>query len=400
MTRNEVHQEAVESWLNSGKRSTLQISTGVGKTFIFLHCLHQMPKNEGLHLFLAEVTDREKDLESDIIKFDKMFGTTTRYHYNLVFKTYQAVYKTEGNHYGLVCADEIHNMLSPVYSKFVFNNTFDGILGLSATIDHTTKYEIDGRYVTKGDLLNRIAPISYTYSILDAKNDGIGRMLNLYIINQELDPTEKTVKAGSVKNSFYQTEKTAYDYWHKEHQKAWFLLDPAMKDLKIRITATKRSNLLFNLPSKIKTIFKLLEVIKGQTIIFGNSIDSLLKITSNVISSRYSDDQNKAIRDHFDKGLISIIGSFKKLRQGANLNNLDNCIIMSYYSSEGHIVQQLGRMRLNGNKHGNAFILRTKDTQECVWFEKMMSNLKEFNIIECNDIEDCIIKYKLNNEIK
>lgn len=397
MDRNEVHQKAVESWLNSGRKSTLEISTGVGKTFIALHCLHQMPKNEGLHLFLAEVTDREKDLESDIIKYDKMFGTTTRYHYNLLFKTYQAVYKSEGNDYGLVICDEIHNMCSPAYSQFIFNNRIDSILGLSATIDRTTKYEINGRYVTKGEILDRIAPVSYNYSISDAKNDGIGRILNIYIIHQELDNVNKTVPAGNIKKPFFQTEKQAYDYWNKEHQKSWFILDETMKDLKIRITATKRSNLLFNLPSKINVIRELLDNIKGKTIIFGNSIDSLLKITKNVISSRYDETQNKTIRDNFEKGLISIIGSFKKLRQGANLSGLDNCIIMSYYSSEGHVVQQLGRMRLNGDKQGNAFILLTNETQEEVWLQKMLQNLTDFNIIHCDNLEDCITKYKLNN---
>jgi len=81
-----------------------------------------MPKNKDVHLFLAEVTDRKKDLWDDIIKYDSIFNTNTLQDYNLKFKTYQSAYKLEGYEFGLVGADEIHNSLTPEYSKFYFNN--------------------------------------------------------------------------------------------------------------------------------------------------------------------------------------------------------------------------------------------------------------------------------------
>lgn len=104
--RNLIHEEAVESWMNANKCGTLNISTGIGKTFCFLHCLHKMPKNKDLHLFLAEVTDRKKDLWDDIIKYDSIFNTNTLIDYNLKFKTYQSAYKLEGYEFGLIGADE------------------------------------------------------------------------------------------------------------------------------------------------------------------------------------------------------------------------------------------------------------------------------------------------------
>ncbi len=396
--RNLIHEEAVGSWINANKCGTLNISTGIGKTFCFLHCLHKMPKNKDVHLFLAEVTDRKKDLWDDIIKYDSIFNTNTLIDYNLKFKTYQSAYKLEGYEFGLVGADEIHNSLTPEYSKFYFNNKYNAIVGLSATIDINTKYEINNIFITKGELLNKIAPICFKYTLTQAKNDGVGRNLKVYVINQELDNVNKTIKAGNQFKSFFQTEKQAYDYWDKEHKKSWFIEDPEMKSLKIRITSTKRSNLLFNLPSKVNTVKELLSNIKGKTIIFGNSLDSLLQITPDVVSSRYSEDENKAIREAFEANSIQTIGSFKKLRQGANLNGLDNCIIMSYFSSEGHQVQQWGRLRPNDGKVGNVFILLTKETQETVWFEKMTKDLQDFEFIYCDNLEDCIKKYKENEK--
>lgn len=395
--KDKVQKEAVQSWIDNDKRGTFELSTGTGKTIAALHCLYKMPRDKKIHLFLAETVEREKDLLTDIIFFNKLFNVDVFKDYNLRFKCYQTVYKLEGYDFGLVIADEIHSSLSPEYSKFYFQNKYDAIVGLSATIDRKTAYEIKGKIVTKGQLIDTIAPVCYTYTITQAKNDGVGRILNIYVINQTLETEEKTVAAGSATKKFMQTEKSAYDYWDKEHKKSWFIEDKEVKDFKIRMTSTKRSNLLFNLPSKVKTVNELLNNINGKTILFGNSLDSLLKVTSNVISSRYSDDQNKLIRDNFDRGKISIIGSFKKLRQGANLTGLDNCILMSYYSSEVHAIQQWGRLRKNSDKIGSVFILLTIGTQEEVWFSKMIENMTDFNIIYCDNLKDCINKYK-NNE--
>jgi superfamily II DNA or RNA helicase len=247
-------------------------------------------------------------------------------------------------------------------------------------------------------MLDNIAPICFNYTLSQAKEDGIGRNLNVYIIYQNLDDINKNIPAGNLKKRFFQTELSAYQYWDKEHKKSWFIEDQETKDLKIRITSTKRSNLLFNLPSKIESVKLLLKFIKGKTILFGNSLDSLLKITKNVVSSRNTDENNKSIRNKFDKGEIDLIGSFKKLRQGANLKELDNCIIMSYFSSEGHAIQQWGRLRKNGDKIGNVFILLTKNTQEEVWFNNMIQNMQDFNFIYCDNIKDCEEKYKLNEK--
>jgi len=397
--KDRVQREALKAWLDTGKKGTVEIVTGLGKTFIFLHALYTMPKNDGkINLFLAETTEREADLEADILKYNKIFNVNVRNDYILQFKCYQTVYKWEKENFGLVGCDEIHEMLSPEYSRFVYNNTFDGIIGMSATINRKIAYEINNKIVTKGMMIDDIAPVCYKYTINQGQIEGTSRKLNVYVIHQELDEVTKNIPAGNQFKRFYQTEKESYSYWDKEHKRSWFIEDKNTKDLKIRITSTKRSNLLFNLPSKIVTIQELVNSIKGKTILFGNSLDSLLKITKNVVSSRNTDDVNKLIRDNFDKDKIKLIGSFKKLRQGANLKELDNVIIMSYYSSEGHIVQQFGRLRKNGEKVGSAFVLLTKGTQETVWFEKAFENITEFNIIYCDDLKDCLNKYNINEK--
>lgn len=392
LKKDKVQKKALKHWLDNNKIGTCEIITGLGKTFIFLHALYTMPKdNDITHLFLAETNSRFDDLVSDVHKYNEIFKRNVFEDYNLEFHCYQSAYKWKNLKFGLVGADEIHDSLSPAYSRFYFNNEYKALIGLSATVERNTKYEKEG--YTKGELLDKICPVIYTYNINEAKKDGTTRKLDIYIIQHKLDDVNKNIKAGNAKKVFYQTEEASYKYWDKEHKKSWFIPDQTLKDLKIRITSTKRSRLLYNLESKIPVVKKLLENIKGKTIVFGNSLSALEKITPNTVSSNNTDAKNKEIRESFDKGEIQVIGSFKKLKQGANLKNLDNSIIMSYYSTEKDLIQRWGRLRDNG-KIGNIFILLTMNTQEEVWFEKMFKDINDFNIIWCPNVDYCLKKLK------
>lgn len=393
--RHHVQQKALKCWLANDKKGTVEIITGLGKTFISLHALCTMPKNIP-HLFLAETTGREKDLKEDLKKYKKIFGIDIEKEYDLRFYCYQTVYKWEGKKVGLVIADEIHDALTPKYSQFFYNNNYDAIIGLSATINTKTIYEIDDEKITKGDILNEIAPICFSYKVDEAKEDGTMRNLNVYIIQHKLDSKNKTIKSGNKKKVFYQTEEAAYNYWDNRHKKSWFIQDQEKKNLQIRITSTKRSNILYNLESKIPIVKTLLKNVKGKSIIFGNSIDSLLKVTPYVISSRNNDDLNNSIREKFEKNKIKEIASFKKLKQGANLNELDNCIIMSYYSTDKDFIQRIGRLRNNG-KIGSVFVILTMGTQEEQWFVKIFENINNMNMIYCPDVDFAIKKYKEND---
>lgn len=357
--KDKIQQQALKSWINADKIGTVEIITGLGKTFIGLHALYTMPKNDKTHLFLAEVVDRKKDLRDDIKKYNKIFNRDVLNDYKLQFKTYQSAYKLKNKSYGLVIADEIHDSLTPSYSEFYFNNQYDALIGLSALVDIKTYYKEINK--TKGYFLNKIAPICFKYHLDQGLEEETARKLNIYVIEHQLDNTVKSIKAGTKKKSWYQTEQASYNYWDslfkknlmtevkidkKDTESIKEYMDRVSKaedlrQLKINMSVNKRSKLLYDLPSKQKVVKKLLKHIKGKTILFGNSIDSLLNITKNTVSSRNNNDVNKSIRDNFEKGNINLIGSFKKLKQGANLNKLDNCVVMSYYSKEKDLIQRL-----------------------------------------------------------
>lgn len=53
--REEIQNQAFDAWLDNGKIGTVEIITGLGKTFIAFRAMLSMPINSNC-LFLAETT--------------------------------------------------------------------------------------------------------------------------------------------------------------------------------------------------------------------------------------------------------------------------------------------------------------------------------------------------------
>jgi len=378
--RQKIQDKALVSWINKGKKGTLELITGIGKTKIAMEAVKTYPEDAKI-LFLAEQTDRELELRNEMEKWSV--------NHDIDFACYQSAYKWLGTEWDLVIADEIHDSLTKEYSKFYNNNSFKDIIGLSATVDRRAIVDEDEQII-KGHLLDKIAPVCYTYGIDKGQIDGTSRKLDVYVINHKLDTKSVNIVSGTKAKPIMRTELSAYQYKDNQFKYALYAPESRRKYL-IRNSSASRAKLLYELPSKMEAAKKLTKAMKGKSIIFGNSIDVLLKITPNVVSSRNTDKKNLKIREEFDKGDINLIGSFKKLKQGANLVGLDNCIIHSYYSKSKDLIQRIGRLRNNG-QIGKVFIFVTYGTQEVKWYNMMFEGLENLNIINCDGVEDCITK--------
>lgn len=397
--KRKVQIEAGRAFVKEDYKGTIEMATGTGKTFISLDAMWECPKGSVV-VFLAETTQREHDLMTDIANYKKAFGRDILAHIELEFACYQSACKWKGRKIYLVVADEIHDSLTPVYSQFYKNNDYVRILGLSATVQSSQVYEIDGVEVSKEVLLDEIAPVCFTYDIGDGQRRGTSRKLNIYLVYHRLDAAKKNMEGGNKKNRFMTTEQAQYNYLNKLFQQAIFSKNDGM----FKMAAGKRARFLYAFPSKIEAVKKLLAGLKGKTIIFGNDLDAMEEITPNVVRSAkkgittksQQDKINFSLRNLFDLGKIAVIGSFKMLKQGANLKGADNVIQMSYYSTLSDFVQRIGRLRVNGDKMGNVFIMITLGTQEEKWFDKMMENvpLDEFTVHTCRNVDDCLNKVK------
>ena len=91
-TRENIQQEAFTAWKNNNNRGTVEIATGIGKTFIAFHAVMSMPKHSNC-LFLAETTVREDNVRQDSLKYESIYGVNPLKHVNFKFMCYQSAYK-------------------------------------------------------------------------------------------------------------------------------------------------------------------------------------------------------------------------------------------------------------------------------------------------------------------
>jgi superfamily II DNA or RNA helicase len=369
---DKIHEEACNAWINSKYIGTIAAVTGIGKTWIaiksiiiafeFLNKNNSNPKKIDV-LLLAERTNRLDGFLKEVDKYLEIKSIDVRNLSNLKFSTYQSACKLENTHWDLVIADEIHDSLSPKYSLFYYNNTYNSIIGLTATLDREAGYmDSDNTYYTKGDLIDKIAPVVYTYTLTESISNNTSRTINFIAVKTVLDDTVDYIVLD--KKRF--TEFKAYNY-----------LSNRIKNNMIRgysdfSLITKRKEIIFNSLDKInaaKAIIKELEKHNVKTLVFGQDLNALEKICETI---SYKDKNNtKILREKFNSGEILTLGNVKLLKQGENIDNIDVCMFYSYNSKPKDFIQSYGRLRKEGNKLGNVIIFVNENTKENDWYQSM-----------------------------
>lgn len=395
--RRSVSIKGFEAWKNSGMRNTVVLHTGMGKTFVGLDAavyVNTLCNEEAKVVFLAETLMREEELLKDIKFYKKCYPNAVIP--KIEFACYQSSYKWKDKVYDLLIADEVHEMFSPKYLNTILNNTFNHIIGLTATAGSETTYVLDKVEISKIKLMETYLPICFRYGLAEAVKDGNSRKLNVHIIHHRLDNTEKYIQGGTIAKPFMLSEEKAYKHFDSKFWEGIY----TKQDYMVKSNMVKRAKLLYSLPSKFKAANQILTKISGRTLVFANDLDALKELTSNIIRSAKEgeskplrDKENARIRERFESGKSKVLASFKVLQQGANIKGgIDNLMIVSYYSDIGKLIQRIGRLRLDGSKEGNVIIFVTLSTQEEKWFNKMISQLdmSVFNVKKHADSESFI----------
>ena len=380
--RNSIHRDALSQWYNAEGVGTCEVITGNGKTFIAMHALCMIPPNSNV-LIAYERNNRDQSFITEGQKYQSIFGTNPLEDlgHTITFECYQSYKKLEGNSYDLIIADEIHDSLTPQYGKLYVNTNYTHIIGLSATIDRTTSYQVDDFYFTKGDMIDKVAPVVYSYMKFN-------RDIIIYKVKHTVDSKYEVTIQGKKYN-----EETGIEFFKNKlkyygMRRNSFMINKVMAEY---------SKVLYNLTSKIYLAKKILkDIVRGQVIVFGNNISFIQKIVPYVVSYRSGKYQNQQLIERFRSGHIEQIGSFHKLKQGENLGYVDAIIITSYFSKSKDLIQRIGR-GTRGGEFGplKVVVFVTEGTREEGWFKKMMEGLEfaDYQLINCNGFMDLKQKY-------
>lgn len=260
-------------------------------------------------------------------------------------------------------------------------------MGVSATIDKTGIFEIDGVADTKWNFINSFAPVVFEYNVDSAQVDGTTRHLEVITYLHKIDDVNKNILTGTKDKKWFTTEAAQLDYHTKALSKAMWLPPSLNKTKTIQFLARNRMSFIQSLPSKIEACKYLLSILPGRTLVFAYDSKTLISLGIPAIVG-----ENKRMNQDLDDFMnfrINQIGSNKILLQGANLPKIDNIIFLSYDSKEGKAKQKAGRAR-GDLAVGKIIVFKTVGTQEEKWYESMIQPLLVFPQKEVNKIEDCI----------
>lgn len=147
-------------------------------------------------------------------------------------------------------------------------------------------------------------------------------------------------------------------------------------DFLIKKYAGERMHFIYNLDTKFKATCYLRDQVRKtgkRFIIHCGSI----KMAQAVCNYTYHGETTDKDFKDFCAGKINEIASVKKLKENANIYNLQSSIVNQVNSKQQHLIQQLGRnLRLDPNDLAIMHVLIAKDTVDEDWGNKA---LREFN---------------------
>lgn len=367
--RDEKQKEAKEAFLATNHKAAIIGGTGVGKSKVAIDIVKDLGilEQEGLKLLLVSAERlRDNDWKENFSKFDADWNV-------IVPECYQTAYKWTGRHFKLVIADEFDFALTPEYSKFFANNTFDVLIALTAYIPED-----------KQELAKSIAPTCFQYSTQEAQEDGLLNKTRFVQINFDIG-WDKTIKIPMKAEGkfFMQSENGNYLYLEEEIQKGIIVRSQADKKVstaalmnidttevdkklakasaRLDFLIRKRMSFLHSLQSSERVAKELIAQIlakdkDNKVLVFSKLTAQSDKIVAHTYHTKNKKDNTNIQK--LDSGEIRALGLCEAINRGANLIGVNHIIQESYVGSDTDFQQKHGRgVRLKPDEVMTYFIL-------------------------------------------
>jgi superfamily II DNA or RNA helicase len=363
--------EALSAWQKAGKRGSIVIPTGSGKSYIAIRALHQVnrsavvvvPTIDLLHQWFRLL---EHAFHTDIGVFygsDKVIRPVTVVTYSS-FPNFMAEY---GHSFYFFLADETHHLSSPTYGEGALMAPAIARLGLTATYPSDEEQQ-GGRW----QLTNLLGgPIVFSLSI----DDLAGEQLAAYrtqIIRVNLTTEERSVYSHETAlcMEFVRGRNLLQEYkagWLSQLQKL------SAKDRAARaafLARQRAERLLAGCQGKLQAVDELLrEHMTEQALIFTESNEVAYRIAHQylipIISHHTKAPERKAILDAFQEKKVSCIITSRVLEEGIDVPSAKVAIVLGGSTGARQYIQRLGR------------ILRKAENKQAVLYEVLVRGTSE-----------------------
>jgi superfamily II DNA or RNA helicase len=361
---------SLAAWDQAGRRGSIVLPTGAGKTFVAIHAIHRAdsstvvvaPTIDLLHQWYARLVNAFDTEIGVYYGGEKQIRpvTVTTYH------SAGDLIADHGNGFKLIIFDEVHHLPAPNWGETALMSPAPFRLGLTATYPEAHE-QTDGRW----RIDDLIGPIVFTQRI----DDLVGHQLARYRTQRvriDLTPAERKLYDAdyAIYSGFFRSRQL-----QRTHGARWLmeLMRLSAFDVQARRAFLARQRimrLLAQAENKFKLLDDLLREYAGeQALIFTENNSVAYEISRRhlipVITHETNAAERKQILDAYQAGRYRVIATSRVLNEGVDVPEAKVAIVLGGTSGAREYIQRLGR------------VLRKVENRQAMLFEVIARNTVE-----------------------
>ena len=364
-------QEALAAWRNNGRRGSVVLPTGSGKTFLAVQAIADagvstlvvVPTIDLMNQWHATLTNAFGDQLPDGVG---VLGGGSHDVSNLTVTTYDSAYRyinEYGDQFGLLVVDEVHHLPAPTYQQIPEMTIAPYRLGLTATYERA-----DGEHDVLEDLLGEVV---YREEVDKLAGEYLSEYETLHL------QVELTVNERERYDEEYQiyrdyVDSHDFDLW-KETGYQEFLkrtsYDPNGR--RALIAKQRAEKIARTAEKKLDTLDNLLKRhYEDRAIIFTANNDFAYEISQEFvvpcITHQTETNERTEILERFRTGEYSMLATSQVLDEGIDVPAANVGIILSGSASKRQYAQRLGRILrpTDENQPARLYEIISEDTME------------------------------------
>jgi superfamily II DNA or RNA helicase len=333
--------DALDSWIQAGKRGTVVLPTGAGKTIVAVGAIGTLQTPSLVIVPTLDLVEQwRRVLAAEFSIEIGTYGGGENVLKPLTVSTYDSAYLRAaelGNRFGLVIFDEVHHLPAPGYRHIAEMFVSKARLGLTATYERA-----DGLH---SELQRLIGGKVYELTVQDLAEEHLSgyEVAHLFVDLMPDEAEEYTRMHGAFIDYIERRNilmRTQYDFSRFIMRSGW---DPEAR--KALLARNRALDIALNSRAKMEALKELLlDHPSDQTMSKG---------------------ERREILGNFHDGVYRMIVTSKVLDEGVDVPDAAQAIILSGTGSSREFIQRLGRvLRKREGKRARLTEIVTRDTTE------------------------------------
>ena len=365
-TLRDYQRDALDSWIQAGKRGTIVLPTGAGKTIVAVGAIGRLQVPTLVIVPTLDLLEQWRGTLAGEFGIEiGAFGGGDNLLKPLTVSTYDSAYLRAvelGNRFGLVVFDEVHHLPATGYRHIAEMFLSRARLGLTATYERE-----DGLH---SELKRLIGGKVYELTVQDLAEEHLsGYDVAHRFVDLEPDEAKEYSRCHSIFTDYLAHRnvmlRTQHDFAQFIRRSSW---DPEGR--KALLARNRALDIALNSRAKMEALKELLvEYPSEQTIIFTQHNKLVYRIARTflipAITHTTFKDERRETLNRFRDGEYRMIVTSKVLDEGVDVPEASQAIILSGTGSSREFIQRLGRvLRKREGKRARLTEIVTRDTTE------------------------------------